>query len=156
MSNDYTALTIRNAAPDDASAIGALYRQLVSDPHVRVDSSRIQTILHDPRTCLFVCDVNGQVVATALVSLCFDVMYGDQPFAVVENVVVDTQHRGNGIGEKLLHEIERFCADKDCSKITLTSSASRVDAHRFFERVGFLSDAKRAFVKYRRQFSLTH
>jgi N-acetylglutamate synthase-like GNAT family acetyltransferase len=149
----HSHLTIRTARPEDATAIGALYRQLVNDPHVRVEGSRIQSIIHDSHTQLYVCEVNDHVVATALVSLCFDVMYGDQPFAVIENVVVDTQHRGNGLGEKLLQEIERFCARHDCSKIMLMSSASRVDAHRFFERVGFSPDAKRAFVKYRRDFS---
>lgn len=34
----------------------------------------------------------------------------------------------------------------------LLSSATRVDAHRFFEQAGFLGDRKRGFVKYRSQF----
>jgi predicted N-acetyltransferase YhbS len=126
---------IRSACSHDAAAIGALYRQLVGDMHVRVEGSRIQAISDDPCTKLFVCEVNGEVTATVLVSLCLDVMYGNQPFAVVENLVVDSQHRGKGLGEKLLREVERFCLGEDCSKIMLMSSATRVDAHRFFERM---------------------
>ncbi|WP_414718659.1 GNAT family N-acetyltransferase [Trinickia sp.] len=80
-------------------------------------------------------------------------MYGNQPFAVAENLAVDSQHRGKGLGEKLLREVERFCLREDCSKIMLMSSATRVDAHRFFERMGFRSDVKRGFVKYRSQLT---
>jgi hypothetical protein len=35
----------------------------------------------------------------------------------------------------------------------LLSSASRADAHKFFEHVGFRADLKLGFVKYRRQFA---
>lgn len=146
---------IRSAHPHDAAAIEALYRQLVGDPHVRVERVRIQAISDDPRTKLFVCELNGEVTATALVSLCSDVMYGDQPFAIVENLVVDSQHRGKGLGDRLLREVERFCLEEDCSKMMLMSTATRVDAHRFFERMGFRSDVKRGFVKYRKQFAVT-
>jgi hypothetical protein len=36
----------------------------------------------------------------------------------------------------------------------LLSSVSRVDAHRFFEHVGFRADLNRGFVKYRRRFAV--
>jgi hypothetical protein len=37
----------------------------------------------------------------------------------------------------------------------LPGSASRADAHRFSEHVGFSADLERGFVKYRRQFACT-
>ncbi len=80
-------------------------------------------------------------------------MYAEQPFAVVENLVVDQECRGYGIGQALLREAERFCLSRNGSKMMLLSSVSRVNAHRFFERVGFRGDRKRGFVKYRSQFS---
>lgn len=33
-------------------------------------------------------------------------MYSSQPFAVVENLVVDEKNRGDGIGQALLTEVE--------------------------------------------------
>jgi GNAT superfamily N-acetyltransferase len=100
-----------------------------------------------------VCEVDGRVRGTVLVCVCADAMYGGQPFSVVENLVVDQECRGHEIGKALLREVERFCLSRNCSKMMLLSSASRVDAHRFFEQVGFRGDRKRAFVKYRSQFS---
>ncbi|MFM0466096.1 GNAT family N-acetyltransferase [Paraburkholderia strydomiana] len=80
-------------------------------------------------------------------------MYAEQPFAVVENLVVDQECRGNGIGQALLREVERFCLSRNYSKMMLLSSAFRVDAHRFFEQVDFRGDRKRGFVNYRSQFA---
>ncbi|TDF97007.1 GNAT family N-acetyltransferase [Paraburkholderia guartelaensis] len=131
----------------------SLYRQLVDDENVRATASQINFLEGDARTRLMVCEVDGRLRGTVLVCLCADAMYAGQPFAVVENLVVDQECRGNGIGEALLSEVERFCLSRNCSKMMLLSSASRVDAHRFFEQVGFHGDRKRGFVKYRSQFS---
>ena len=56
-------------------------------------------------------------------------------------------------GRTHFQNVEEFCIARDCSKIMLLSSISRVNAHRFFERPGLGSDSKRGFVKYRRHFS---
>lgn len=146
-------LLIRCAGPADASDVQALYRQLVDNPAISVSPERIRQVAEDPRTALLVGEIDGTVGATALVSLCQDVMFDARPFAVVENLVVDARWRGQGVGASLFRHIEGFCVDRDCSKIMLLSSIGRVDAHRFFERMGFRGGAKRGFVKYRREFS---
>jgi N-acetylglutamate synthase-like GNAT family acetyltransferase len=146
------AAKVRPAVAGDAPRIAELYVQLVGKQGVNVLPERITTIAQDPSTELFVCEVGGQVVGTALVSLCQDVMFGLQPFAVVENVVVCSAARGQGLGNALLQHIEAFCLAKNCSKIMLLSSAQRDEAHRFFEEAGFSGAAKRGFVKYRSQF----
>jgi len=143
---------VRVALPTDAAAIQTLYRQLVNDENVNVTASQILKIEQIGQGRLFVYDNDGGIVATALVSLCTDVMYGSQPFAVVENVVVSNECRGQGVGRSLLREVEQFCLSNDCSKMMLLSSVLRLEAHRFFEQVGFRSDQKRGFVKYRRHF----
>ncbi len=147
-------IIVRRASINDAEDITALYVQLVSDSAVSVLPKRIAEISNDRNTALFVCEDNDRVLGTALVSLCADVMYGLQPFAVVENVIVDSSARGQGIGTVLLRHIEAFCLASDCSKIMLLSSSQREQAHRFFERFGFVGSSKRGFVKYRRNFAV--
>lgn len=144
--------SIRTARRLDAAILQSLYRQLVDDKNIRATASQIQVLKDDARTRLLVCELDGRVRGTVLVCLCADAMYAGQPFAVVENLVIDQECRGNGIGQALLREVERFCLSRNCSKMMLLSSASRVDAHRFFEQVGFRGDRKRGFVKYRSQF----
>ena len=143
---------VRPAKPADSHRIAELYAQLVQNSGVNVLPERIAEVSDDSNTGLFVCERNGIVEGTALVSLCADVMFGSQPFAVVENIVVNQAHRGLGLGASLLQYVEAFCSSKDCSKIMLLSASQRDEAHRFFEREGFAGSSKRGFVKYRRQF----
>lgn len=107
------------------------------------------------KAALFVCVVNSILVATALVCLCADVMFGQLPFSVVESVVVDPAWRGQGVGAKLFSYLEAFCRARECSKSMLLSASVREDAHRFFVRAGYDGQAKQGFVKYRRHFSET-
>lgn len=146
-------LVVRRALASDAAAIEALYRQLVSNPAVQVLPERLAELAHDPATLLLVAEQAGEVRGSLLLSLCADAMFGRQPFAVIENVVVDTRRRRVGIGEALLRHAEALCRDAACSKIMLSSAVGRTEAHRFFERRGFDGQAKRGFVKYRRQFA---
>jgi len=146
------SLIVRRAAAADARQVEALYRQLVSNPVVAVLPERVAQLAEDPNTALLVCECDGRVVGTALVSLCADVMFRRQPFAVVENVVVDVSTRGLGIGTAMVRAIEAFCRRADCSKIMLLSSTENEEAHRFFEHAGFVGSTKRGFVKYRSHF----
>jgi GNAT superfamily N-acetyltransferase len=145
-------LNVRKALPEDSESIGALYRQLVQNSAVNVKASQIELVSKDKDTALFVCEQDQVVRGTALVSLCADVMFGSQPFAVVENVIVYESYRAQGLGTALLEEVERFCFSNNCSKIMLLSASQRIEAHQFFESVGFSGTVKAGFVKYRRQF----
>jgi GNAT superfamily N-acetyltransferase len=58
--------------------------------------------------------------------------------AEIESVHVHPDHRGAGIGSTLLaHAIGRARA-LGCYRVQLTSNRAREDAHRFYERLGFV------------------
>lgn len=143
---------VREASGADAEAVAALYRSFVASPHINVRADRLETIAADPNNFIFVCEVDEVVCGTAFLTLCLDAMFGNQPYGVLENVVVNEAWRGKGIGSRLLAHAEEVCRIRDCSKIMLLSSAEREAAHRFFEQQGFSAANKRGFVKYRRQF----
>ena len=146
-------VSVRRASARDAAAIGSLYRQLVSNPDVRVSPGHIDALAASESHFVFVAELEGAVRGTALLSLCADVMFNRQPFAVVENVIVDQGARSLGIGTALMRAIEAQCKASECSKIMLLSAAQRADAHQFFEREGYVSSAKVGFVKYRKAFA---
>ena len=143
---------VRRARASDADDVARLYAQLVAHPAVRVLPERLGELETASDTALFVAERGERLVGTVLVALCADVMFGRRPFAVVENIVVDAQERGQGIGAALLQAVDRFCLAADCSKIMLLSASERVDAHAFFEHSGFAGDRKCGFVKYRNAF----
>lgn len=141
-------ISFERASAGDALNIQNLYRQLVNDPNIHVDAEQILKIQNDPYNFLLVAKIKGKLVGTAFLTLCQDVMYKDQPFGVLENVIVDQAHQRLGIGCALMDYIKGLCKEHRCSKIMLLSSDKRKEAHLFFEKCGYVGNLKRAFVNY--------
>lgn len=144
---------IRRAIGTDAQAIAELYRELVPDSAVSVLPERVESLARDTNTHLLVCDDDSDIIATALVCLCQDVMYNHQPFAIVENLVVSANYQREGIGKSLVDHIEALCLEQDCSKIMLLTESENRSARDFYTAMGYDPDAKIGFVKYRKYFN---
>jgi N-acetylglutamate synthase-like GNAT family acetyltransferase len=148
-------IQIRQAEHGDLSAISRLYRQLVRpvapEIEINVRGDRIDEIRADPHNFLFVLETNEGIQGTAFLTLCLDPMHAQQPYAIVENFVIDERHQGKGYGTALARYVEHFCLQADCSKIMLLSNSKRSQAHGFFEKQGFSTTLKKGFVKYRSQ-----
>jgi len=67
-------------------------------------------------------------------------------WALISALVIDESARGGGTGQKLLLAAGQLAADKNCSQIELSSSETRVRAHKFYESNGYREVRKR-FVK---------
>ncbi len=139
---------LNRATKSDAAEIQRLYKQLVDDSKINVTEESLNLISNDKTNFLFVGKITDKVVATAFVVICLDVMYSNQPFALVENIVVDSEYRKYGIGSQLMKFIKDFCKSNLCTKIMLLSSSNRTTAHSFFEKNGYCSDKKKGFVNY--------
>ncbi|URM31570.1 GNAT family N-acetyltransferase [Cytobacillus firmus] len=59
--------------------------------------------------------------------------------AQIEGVRVDQRHRGNRVGEALLKEAIAIAKSEECGLVQLTTDKQRDDAHRFYNRLGFLA-----------------
>jgi N-acetylglutamate synthase-like GNAT family acetyltransferase len=136
------------AKNQDSIAIQGLYQQLVSDQNINVTPEQIQQLEEDKYNFLFVGKKDNVIIATALLVICRDVMYGDQPFGLIENFVVDIHSRGSGIGQKLMNFIIGQSKQHRCTKIMLLSSSKRSEAHTFFKKCGFQGNSKLGFVNY--------
>jgi GNAT superfamily N-acetyltransferase len=58
--------------------------------------------------------------------------------AEIESVHVHPDHRGAGIGTTLVNEAVDRARAQGCYRVQLTSNRVRDDAHRFYERLGFV------------------
>lgn len=143
---------IRAATKEDASGITALYRELMQDPAISVLPEQVQSVADDNNTSLLVCDDGEGIVATALVCLCRDVMYNNQPFTIVENLVVAENYKREGIGKSLMDYIETFSLQQHCSKIMLLTNSENRSARDFYTAMGYDPDEKIGFVKHRKYF----
>ena len=56
-------------------------------------------------------------------------LYGEcQPFMVVEDVVVDRDHRRQGVGRALMMDLERRATERGCSYIIFVTEEDRTGA----------------------------
>ena len=58
--------------------------------------------------------------------------------AQIEAVRVDRAHRGDKVGEKLIEYAIGIARRRGCALVQLTTDRTRRDAHRFYERLGFV------------------
>ena len=141
-------LSVREAKAQDALEIQKLLYYLTNNPDVCVLPERLEEVATCNYSFVFVAEYFGSVIGTLHLSLCPDVMFKHQPFAVIENLVVHKEHQKLGVGQKLMNSALALCTEKLCSKIMISSSINRVEAHHFFEKLGFSSESKKGFVKY--------
>ena len=66
--------------------------------------------------------------------------------AIIEDVIVDSSARGQGIGEALVARCLEIAHAKGAPAVTLTSNPKREAANRLYQRMGFLRRETNAYV----------
>jgi len=136
---------IRPATRDDVPAIVAM---LADDPlgAAREDVTDVQAydtaydrVDADPAQHLVVADRDGTVVGTLQLSVIPGLSRRGATRSVLEGVRVVRGERGTGLGTELVTWAVEESRRLGCSLVQLTSDASRTDARRFYERLGFVA-----------------
>jgi GNAT superfamily N-acetyltransferase len=55
----------------------------------------------------------------------------------IEEVRIASSERGGGLGTILIEWAIEQARERGCNVVQLTSNAARIDAHRFYRRLGF-------------------
>lgn len=143
---------IRRAIKTDVDAIASLYQELMPDTAISVSADQIDEISKSDTSFLLVCEEHEDILATALLCLCQDVMHNNSPFAILENMIVHSQYQREGIGKSMMDYIEDFCTQKNCSRIVLLTNNENRSARDFYTAMGYDPDAKIGFIKDRKYF----
>ena len=84
-------------------------------------------------------DPAGHVVATQQLTVLPGLARSGATRLQIEAVRVSAALRGNGLGSAMLTWAIEYGRGRGCRLVQLTSDVSRLDAHRFYERLGFAS-----------------
>jgi len=93
----------------------------------------------DPRQVLVVADSAGEVVGTLQLTFIPGLSRIGATRALIEAVRVRSDQRGGGLGGRLIEWAIDTARERGAAMVQLTTDASRVDAHRFYERLGFVA-----------------
>ena len=136
-------LEIRPAVPDDIPAIVALLAddalgaQRESPDDLTPYTAAFECLAADPNQHLVVAVRDDRVVGTLQLTIVPGLSRRGATRSLVEAVRVHSDERGSGLGTQLIEWAIDASRREGCQLVQLTSDATRTDAHRFYERLGF-------------------
>ncbi|MDO9623678.1 MAG: GNAT family N-acetyltransferase [Pseudomonas sp.] len=134
----FTTISLRAASVTDAAALAALLQQLAPQeprPDAKLLALRLTEL---PTNCaVLVAERDGKLLGTCTLNLIEHLAHNFARSAVLEDVVVDADARGLGIGRALMDKAVERARSWGCYKLALSSNQSREAAHRFYAELGF-------------------
>jgi len=141
-----SSITIRRARREDVAAIVGMLaddplgsgRERVEDPLPQQYYQAFERVTRDPNVQLVVAiDGEGAVVGCLQLAVLPGLSSLGGLRGLLEDVRVARHCRGLGIGEKLVQWAVAEARAQGCGLVELLTHQTRVDAQRFYERLGF-------------------
>lgn len=132
--------------PADAADLPAIVAMLADDPlgatrespdDLAPYTAAFEQLAGDPRQHQMVAVREGRVVGTLQLTIIAGLSRRGATRSLIEGVRVHSAERGGGLGRQLIEWAIEESRRHNCHLVQLTSDASRLDAHRFYERLGF-------------------
>ena len=132
-------VTIREAVRGDLEAILGLYAELDEGQSLGLrDAERVfERIRSYPDYTIYVAELAGEIVGAFELLIMDNLAHLGAPSGVIEDVVVGSQWRRQGIGRGMVQHALRLCRRAGCYKLALSSNLERKSAHEFYESLGF-------------------
>ncbi|MFG2573582.1 GNAT family N-acetyltransferase [Streptomyces sp. NPDC048481] len=138
-------LEIRAAVAEDVPAIvamladDALGAQRESPDDLGPYFAALERLTADPNQRLVVAVREGRVVGTLQLTIVPGLSRRGSTRSIVEGVRVHADERGSGLGTRFIEWAIEESRRANCQLVQLTSDNTRTDAHRFYERLGFVA-----------------
>jgi GNAT superfamily N-acetyltransferase len=124
---------VRMLADDEFGA----KRHRVEQPLPQEYYAAFDAIAASPSNLLYVAEADGEIVGTLQLTFIPGLDYLGAERMLIEAVRVARERRNSGLGKAMITQAIELARRRGCQRVELTSSASRKDAHRFYERLGF-------------------
>lgn len=141
MNDRLSRILIREAGQADLPAVLELYRRsgLDHEDGMQPDEAGAVFARFADYPCyrLHVACMDGAVVGTFALLIMDNLAHGGAPSGIVEDVAVDPEAQGKGVGIAMMRHAREACREKGCYKLVLSSNKIRKDAHEFYKAIGF-------------------
>ncbi|HLQ62089.1 MAG TPA: GNAT family N-acetyltransferase [Candidatus Acidoferrales bacterium] len=134
-------MRIRKARPRDLPVIARLIRELARFERLEQEVTMTEDLLRRhlfgrPRYAeTLLAEDAGEAVGFALFFPNFSTFLG-RPGLYLEDLFVQPEHRGRGVGLALLKELGRIAVERGCGRLEWAVLNWNHDALRFYERLG--------------------
>lgn len=136
---------LRKARQHDLDRLTALLRLLFTieeDFNFNEQKQRqgLALLLDNDRGCVLVAEEAGQVIGMCTGQLVISTAEGG-PSVLVEDVVVDPVHRGQGIGRALMNTMAGWALEQGATRLQLLADRNNGPGLAFYERLGWQTTA---------------
>jgi ribosomal protein S18 acetylase RimI-like enzyme len=138
-------LIMRHASATDLPAIVGMLaddalgreRELPGLPLAQAYLDAFAAIKADPNQMLAVAEQDGAIAGTLQLTFIPGLSHRGAWRGQIESVRVAASHRGSGLGQRMIDWAVEQCRARGCNIVQLTTDKSRMDAQRFYARLGF-------------------
>jgi GNAT superfamily N-acetyltransferase len=145
-------IIMREADGSDLHPILSLYGQLGQDDGSVLPLDEAGRLFAKfasyPDYCLHVALMGDRIVGVFALLIMDNLGHMGTPSAILEDVVVAEELRGQGIGKAMMDYANDLCKQKGCYKMTFSSNISREAAHRFYESLGYRKHGYSFYIDY--------
>lgn len=142
---------LREIQHSDFEGLMSLYMQLHSNPFPEKTPEIQQLwnkILNDENHHIIVAEENGKIVSSCVCVIIPNLTHGQQPYAFVENVITDENHRKRGLATACLNYAKEIAIKENCYKMMLLTGSKDESTLKFYEQAGYNSKDKTAFIQW--------
>ena len=143
-------VNIRELRSQDLQSLLGLYAHLHDHDDLPPPTSIVEAVwaeaLANPRIKYFGGFDSGSLVSSCTLTVIPNLTRACRPYGVVENVVTHAAHRGQGWGRAILARTLDEAWRQHCYKVMLLTGRKDEATLRFYERAGFNSNDKQAFI----------
>ena len=145
-------MEIRFAKPADVPAILDLLRQVGSLHHrgrpdifrknaQKYSASQVIAMLDDPQNPIFIADENGKVLGYGFCRIHTyekDPVMTERVELYLDDLCVDENVRGKGVGKALYNAIRRYAKERKCHSLSLNVWSCNESAYQFYVNLGLV------------------
>ena len=128
-------IEVRQMKADDAGSVTLLSQQLGYPLLNQQILQNIDMVLKSKDHTAFVAAIENKIVGWigAAQAIMIEVM----PHCEINGLVIDENYRGKGIGKLLVERVKQWAKEKGNDKLSLRCNVKRIEAHLFYEHLGF-------------------
>lgn len=129
-------MLIRTALISDSHEISRLSGELGYAAEASQMAERLRDLTEQRDNIVYVADSGNQLLGWIHAQV--RVLVEAPRFVEITGLVVDSTHRGEGIGRQLIAQTEVWAAQSGFTKLRVRTNQKRSDAVQFYNRLGFV------------------
>jgi len=133
---------VRDAKKSDLEKIKSLIIELIDAVNntegINIDAvtRNCESILDNKNSHFLVAEINDSVICFINFTIRETILHS-APSGLIDELVVSKDHRGKGVGRKLVQVAIEKCKQLGCCEVEVSTELSNINARKFYKKMGF-------------------